>query len=96
MPTFPPMRTGKVPVEGNTSDSLSDIVKENMKKCNQQCNPLKENILIRKFPRQFSLTLEKKKTSAADILVEKIPTTSESFKGEINEVQFNICSSNRR
>ena len=27
MPTFPPMRTGKVPVEGNTSDSFSDIVK---------------------------------------------------------------------
>ena len=64
------MRTGKVAVEGNTSDSLSDVVKE-MKKCNQHCNPRKENILIRKCPRQLSLTLEKKKTSGADRLVEK-------------------------
>ena len=58
MPTFPPMQTGKVPVEGNTSDSLTDVVKK-MKKCNQQCNPLKENILIRKCPQQLSLTLKK-------------------------------------
>ena len=82
MSTFPPMRTRKVSVEGNTSDSLSGIVKK-MKKCNHQCNPLKENILIRKFPRQLSLTLEKKKTTGADILVEKNPPQEKVLKEKL-------------
>ena len=75
----------RFPVEGNRSDSLPDIVKKKKKKCNQ-CNPLKENILTRKFPQQTLINIVKKEDKRRRYISGKNPTTRENFKGEITEV----------